>query len=174
MIASRLRLAAALGAVIIILVLIVLLFAADSRGDLLKLERDNARAELQGERLAHRQTVASYRAAARAAQIAAERNVARVAAEQAAITERTKHDYQDRLAAVDARLERVRAQLAARADLSSADLAPVSVASEAACRAYGGASCDELPAKLAIAERQAWNLLALRDWVRAQETAARR
>jgi len=95
-------------------------------------------------------------------------NVKRVQADQAAITERTVNDYQARLADVDARYERVRTALAARTDLRSSDAAPMSIASNATCRAYGGADCDGLLAKLRIAERQAWNLIALRRWVAEQ------
>lgn len=131
-------------------------------------DRDEWRDRAVAEEKAHQQTVTNYRAASAAAQQAATANVERVKAEQAAITERTKNDYQAQLAAVDARYDRVRAQLAARTDLRSADAAPMSIASDATCRAYGGGSCDDLLAKLAIAERQAWNLVALRQWVADQ------
>ncbi|MGW8201912.1 hypothetical protein ACWGM0_05105 [Sphingomonas bisphenolicum] len=167
----RARLAAAIGVTAVILILIVLLFAMDSRLDLRTIERDQARLQAKQSEQAHARTIESYRSASAAAQQSAERNVARVAAEQAAITKGTVHDYQARLAAVDARYERVRAQLAARSDLRSPNLAPVSIASDATCRAYGGGDCDALLAKLAIAERQAENLVALRQWVRSQARA---
>ncbi|CAD7335344.1 hypothetical protein FIM10_02220 [Sphingomonadales bacterium 56] len=131
-------------------------------------DRDEWRDRATAEAKAHQQTVSNYRAATAEAKRQAQANVARVKAEQAQITERTKSDYQARLADVDARYERVRAQLAARTDLSSANLAPVSLSSDATCRAYGGGSCDDLLAKLAIAERQAWNLVALRRWAADQ------
>lgn len=131
-------------------------------------ERDTARTRLAAEQQAHKQTETNYRAASAAAQRQAADNVNRVKAAQAIITERTRNEYQARLADVDARYDRVRAQLAARADLSSSDPAPVSLARNATCRAYGGGSCDDLLAKLAIAERQAWNLVALRQWVTDQ------
>lgn len=168
MIPLRPRLAAAISAVTVILILIVLLFAAGSRIDLRTIERDNARAQVRMEQQAHAETVKNYRAAAAFAQEAADRKVARVTAEQAAITKRTSDDYQARLADVDARLLRARAQIAARTDLRSTNLAPVSIASAATCEAYGGGDCDALLAKLAIAERQAENLVALRQWVRDQ------
>ncbi|UZW54075.1 hypothetical protein NUH86_11065 [Sphingobium sp. JS3065] len=133
-------------------------------------ERDKARTDFAAEQQGHKQTVANYRAASAEAQRQAAANVQRVKAEQAAITERTVNDYQDRLADVGARYDRVRLQLAARTDLSSSDPAPVSITADATCRAYGGGSCDGLLAKLAIAERQAWNLVALRAWVRQQES----
>ena len=131
-------------------------------------ERDTARTGLAAERQAHQQTVINYRAASAEAQRQATDNVNRVKAEQAQITERTRNEYQARLADVDARYDRVRAQLAARADLGSSDPAPVSLVRDATCRAYGGGSCDELLAKLKIAERQAWSLIALRKWARDQ------
>lgn len=165
---SRIRLALAIGAAAVILILLVLLFAANSRNDLLEIERDQARDQVKVERQAHVQSILNWRKASEAAQLAADRNVERVAAEQAAITGQKEKSYEARLADVDARLRRVRAETAARADLRSADLAPVSVAGEAACQAYGGASCDGLLAKLAIAERQAANLIELRAWAREQ------
>lgn len=165
---TRIRLAAAVGGAAAILILLVLLFAANSRIDLLTIERDQARDGKRVEQQAHAQTILNYRKASAAAQAAADRKAERVAAEQAVITDRKEKDYEARLADVDARLRRVRAETAARTDLRSADLAPVSVASEAACQAYGGASCDGLLAKLAVAERQAANLIELRAWVREQ------
>ena len=131
-------------------------------------ERDSWQTRATAEKQAHEQTVANYRAASAEAQRQAKVNVERVKAEQAKITERTVNDYQARLADVDARYDRVRAQLAARTDLSGSDPAPVSIARDATCRAYGGGSCDELLAKLRIAERQAWNLIALRKWATDQ------
>ena len=131
-------------------------------------DRDEWRDRAVAEEEAHQQSVENFRVATAEAQRQAQANVVRVKAEQAAITERTKNDYQARLADVDARYDRVRAQLAARTDLSSTDVAPVSIASDATCRAYGGGSCDDLLAKLAIAERQAWNLVALRQWLTDQ------
>ena len=151
----------------------MVLLAAALVFTLLKLEartadRDKWQAQAAAEKRAHEQTEANIRAASAEAQRQAQANVERVKAEQAAITERTVDDYQARLAAVDARYERVRAQLAARTDLSSSDTAPVSIASDATCRAYAGTDCDGLLAKLRIAERQAWNLVALREWTADQ------
>lgn len=143
-------------------------FILSSRLDLRTMERDQARDHVKVEQRAHVQSILNYRKAAAGAQAAADRNVARVTAEQSAITERRTNDYQDRLDAVDARYRSVRAALAARADLRSTDLAPMSIASEATCLAYGGAGCDALLAKLRIAERQAEQLIALQGWVRDQ------
>ncbi|CAD7335135.1 hypothetical protein FIM10_01765 [Sphingomonadales bacterium 56] len=168
MIGVRAKIIAAIGGAIALLVAAVIIFALNARLDLRTIERDNARDQAAAEAKAHAQTVANFRAASAAAKLAADRNVERVKADQAAITKGSVDDYKARLADVDARYERVRAQLAARTDLGGSDLAPMSIASAATCRAYGGGSCDDLLAKLRIAERQAWNLIALRKWVRDQ------
>lgn len=131
-------------------------------------DRDQWRDRATAEEQAHAQIVANYRTASAEAQRQAQANVARVTAEQAAITERTKNDYQARLADVDARYERVRAQLAARTALRSSDPAPVSIASDATCRAYAGTDCDTLLARLMAAEKQTAQLIALQVWVRDQ------
>jgi hypothetical protein len=131
-------------------------------------ERDTVRTGLAAEQQAHKQTEMNYRAASAEAQRQAAANVARVKSEQAAITERNLNDYQARLADVDARYERVRAQLAARTDLRSSHAAPMSIASDATCRAYGGTDCDALLARLKAAEKQTTQLVALQEWVRQQ------
>ncbi|QOT71736.1 hypothetical protein H5V43_00695 [Sphingobium fuliginis] len=152
----------------VIIGLVVALALTSMKVDVRTAERDKARTDLSAEQQARKQTVANYRAASAEALRQAAENVKRVKAEQATITERKINDLQAHYAAVDARYERVRVQLAARTDLRSSDPAPVSIASEATCRAYGGTSCDGLLAKLRIAERQAWNLIELREWVRQQ------
>ncbi len=165
---ARFKLIVEIGAAVGIVILLALLVAALSRIELLKLQRDQARDRLSVEHRAHVQTILNYRKASAAAQAAADRNVARVLAQQTALTQRIDHEYQASLDAADARLRGVRAQLAAQSDLRSADLAPLSVTREATCRAYAGTDCDGLLARLATAERQAWNLIALRAWVEAQ------
>lgn len=157
-----------LGVGFIIAALSTTAFMLSSRLDLRTIERDQARDQVKVEQRAHVQSILNYRKAAAAAQVVAARNVARVTAEQSAITERRTNDYQDRLDAVDARYRRVRAALAARTDLRSTNLAPMSIASEATCIAYGGTDCDALLAKLRIAERQAEQLVGLQSWVRDQ------
>jgi hypothetical protein len=149
---------------VLVVIVAVLLLMVEAR----TAERDSARTGRAAEQQAHQQTVANYRAATAAAQQQAAATVERVKADQTAINERNRNDYEARLADVDARYDRVRVQLAARSDLRSSDPAPVSIASEATCRAYAGADCNGLLAKLRIAERQAWNLVALRQWVTEQ------
>ncbi len=166
--ATALGLARRLWWVPVIIGLMVALALTSMKIEVRTAERDKARTDLSAEQRAHKQTVANYRAASAEALRQAAENVNRVKAEQAAITERKINDLQAHYAAVDARYERVRAALAARTDLRSSETAPVSVASEATCRAYGGTSCDGLLAKLRIAERQAWNLIKLREWAAEQ------
>ncbi|KKW92238.1 hypothetical protein [Sphingobium chungbukense] len=152
----------------VIIGLMVALALTSMKVDVRTAERDKARTDFAAEHQAHRQTEANYRAASAEAQRQAARNVKRVEAEQIAITERTVNDLKSHYADVDTRYERVRAELAARADLRSSDPAPVSTASDATCRAYAGTDCDGLLAKLRIAERQAWNLIKLREWAAEQ------
>lgn len=168
MMAARVKLAVMIGVTATILILIVLCFALNSRIELRTIERDNALALARSERNALDLTIKNYRAAAKAASDMAHENVMRARTEQAAISEGKIRDLKTAYALVDARLVRARAQIAANPHLRSTEAAPMSLASDATCRAYGGGSCDELLAKLTIAERQAWNLVALRDWVRRQ------
>jgi hypothetical protein len=127
---------------------------------------DDAAQALAAERAAHGRTVDGY---ARAAAIAAQREaeaVARVQAQQAAITERIGHDYQVRLADSDARYQRLREQAASYSGgVVDQDM---SAAGEAACRAYANAACDELPALLKAAQDNTDQLLALIAWATAQ------
>lgn len=169
---SQLRFYAAIAGSFVVLGLIVTVFVLSSKIEVRTIERDQARADRDAHRNAHALTILNYRNASAAAQQAAQRNVERVAAEQAAITKGKVDAYEKRLADVDARLVRARAQIAARTDLRSTSLAPVSIASAATCEAYGGGDCDALLAKLAIAEKQAWNLTELRDWVREQASVS--
>src|SRR4051812_44023632 len=61
-------------------------------------------------------TVANYRAAAASARTADQANVARVAAEQRTINERTTNDFEDRLGAARAAAQRLRLQSRAAVD----------------------------------------------------------
>lgn len=153
-----------IGLALLLAVIGVLLLKLEAR----TADRDKWQTRAVAEEQAHKQTVANYRAASDEAQRQAQANVARVKAAQAAITERTVNDYQARLAAVDARYERVRRQIATQAHLSSSDPAPMSIATDATCRAYAAADCDTLLSRLMVAEKQAVQLIALQSWVRDQ------
>ncbi len=130
-------------------------------------------------------TIANYRAAAATARAADQANLTRVAAAQAAITERTADDYQNRLAAARvlapadaADVERLRRQDApAAADPGARRAAPVpglSAAPGGAAQAAGEARLSRLPSlKLGTgdaltATEQAIQLDELIKWVRRQ------
>jgi hypothetical protein len=115
-------------------------------------------------------TVANYRAAAEAARAADRANLARVAAEQRAINERTSNDFEARLAAARTLAQRLRGQAASpAADRGAAGAAAVSRLS--ACS--GGAAQATGEDRLSLAERelateQAIQLDELIKWIRAQ------
>ena len=64
--------------------------------------------QVLAEKSAHAASIANYRAAAEAARRADEANAQRVRLEQAAINERTAHDYERRIAAARARSDELR------------------------------------------------------------------
>src|SRR3954447_13912654 len=68
------------------------------------------------DRTAFATTVASYRAAAAEAEVIDQADVRCIAADQAAITERTTNDFQARLAAARSAAQRLRQQSEAAAD----------------------------------------------------------
>lgn len=71
-------------------------------------QSDRFEALYRAERAAFVQTVANYRAAVERARAADQANVARVQRDQAAINERTSHDFETRIAAARARADRLR------------------------------------------------------------------
>jgi hypothetical protein len=114
-------------------------------------------------------TVANYRLAADQARAADQANMARVTADQAAITERTANDYQVRIAAARAESQRLRSGAQPTADSSARRNPPVPGLPAAPGRAAQGAGEDELPAGDALtATEQAIQLDELIKWVRAQ------
>jgi hypothetical protein len=140
--------------------------------------RDEARstAQLLGqEKAAHAATVASYRAAAERARREDAANVARVRAEQASINERTRDDFQTRIASARAdaaRLAsgRLRAQAAAAAANSGdGGAAPVPGVPASAGGAPQAAGEDRLsPSDGLAATEQAIQLDELIKWIRRQ------
>src|SRR5438067_8432183 len=84
-------------------------------------------------------TVANYHAAAEQARAADQANMARVTADQAAITERTANDYQVRIAAARAESQRLRSGAQPTADSSARRNPPVSGLPAAPGRAAQGA-----------------------------------
>lgn len=133
---------------------------------------------LAAERGAHAGTVANYRAAAEQARQADLANAERVRARQAAINERTEHDYETRLADARAAAGRLRGEgPAAAAHPGPSPAAPVPSLPPAAGGAAKAAGQDRLPvAERLIATEQAIQLDELIQWVERQaeiETSGR-
>ena len=116
-------------------------------------------------------TVADYRAAADRARAADQANAERVAAEQAAINERTSNDFEVRLAAARADARRLQLDAHAAADSGAgrgASLPVLSAPSGAAAQAAGE---DRFPRSEALtATEQAIQLDELIKWVRRQHS----
>ena len=116
--------------------------------------------QLAGERAAHSATVANYRAAA---------NAARVKAEQTAINQRSKHDYQSRIAAARAADQRLRGDQDPATGSGGGRAAPVPGLPAAAGRAAEGPGDHRLSDRERLtATEQAIQLDALIEWVTAQ------
>lgn len=115
-------------------------------------------------------TVADYSAAAEQARLADKANADRVKAEQAAVNERISNEFENRLAAVRAAAERLRAEArAASANPGARGAAPVPGVSPSAGGPSEAAHKDRLPAAdRLIATEQAIQLDELIKWVRAQ------
>lgn len=124
----------------------------------------------KAEASAHQKTAGSYQAAALARADADARNIARVRAEQKAISERSLHDFQSRLADARAAADRLRrGAVQAPADPGGAGSPSVPAAGAAAGRADGAAAQDGFPlADRLIATEQAIQLQALIDWIASQ------
>jgi hypothetical protein len=121
------------------------------------------------EQSAFETTVAKYRLAADQARAADQANVARVAADQSAITERTANDYEARLAAARAEYQRLRLHSQTAADPGARASAPVPGLPAAPSRAPQAAGQDRLPPPDQLtATEQAIQLDELIKWVRAQ------
>jgi hypothetical protein len=115
-------------------------------------------------------TVANYRAAAEAARAADRVNLARVAAEQQSISERTSNNYEARLAVARSLAERLREQTAAAAaDPGAGRAAPVPGLSPSAGGTAQAALENRLPEPDRLtATEQAIQLDELIKWVKVQ------
>ncbi len=122
------------------------------------------------EEAAHAATVANYRAAAEQARLADAANIARAKAEQAAINERTRNDFESRIASARASAERLREQAASAAtDSVPGRAAPMPGLPAAAGGAADAAGQDRLPQSDRLtATEQAIQLDELIKWVKAQ------
>jgi hypothetical protein len=146
-----------------------LLWLVQSRGHW----RDEARANatlFHAEQAAHAATVANYRAAAEQARKADAANLARVKAEQSAINERTRDDYETRIAAARARAGELRRHAEATApDSGLGRSAPMPRLPASARGAPEAAVQSRFPdADRLIATEQAIQLDELVKWVRQQ------
>jgi len=125
----------------------------------------------QQEQTAFATMVANGRAAAAQAEAADRENADRVAAEQNSINQRTKHEFESRLAAARAELERLRVDSPAGPDPHSGGGAPMPILPFAAGRPAQAASEDGLPESDALtATEQAIQLDELIKWVRSQHS----
>lgn len=128
----------------------------------------------QQEQAAFATTVANARAAAESARAADQANAVRVTAEQSAITERTEHDFEARLAAARADAARfnaggLRLQPETAADPGAGRGAPVPGIPTSSRSPAQPAAQDRLPPQDALtATEQAIQLDELIRWVRLQ------
>ena len=121
------------------------------------------------EQAAHAATAANIRAASEQARRADAANSARVRAEQSTISERTRHDYEERIAAARAAADGLRQSANAAARAGNGAAAPVPSLSASPGRADDAAGEDQLSlADRLIATEQAIQLDELIKWVRAQ------
>lgn len=139
-------------------------------------------ADLTAEKDAHSATVRNYREAAKKAAAAQAENLARVQAEQAAITERTVDEYQARIADARARADELRRRSAAAADPGSSGETGLPGTGAAAGGADRATEDNRLPSFIGqcsgtltlderlIATEQAIQLDALIDWLIAQSS----
>jgi hypothetical protein len=124
----------------------------------------------RSEQAAFAGTVANFRAAAETARAADRAAAQRVRTEQSAINERTKNDYESRLADARARAQRLRSEIrAAAADPGGRGAAAVPGLPAAAGQPTQAAVQNGLPAADALtATEQAIQLDELIKWVRNQ------
>lgn len=120
----------------------------------------------EDEHTARQLTILNYRVAAQQAEAADKANVARVAAQQRAINERTSSEYEARLADARARADRLRSQLEAGANPGSPAAAGVSDTNAAPGSADAAASEDGLSiSDRLLATEQAIQLDELIKWL---------
>ena len=127
----------------------------------------DANGTIAEERRAHEQTIENIMQGRTAAAELDRQNAARVAAEAAAINERTIRDLETRTRTYAARADRLRAQLAALgAGQGGGGTAPVPGDPDATCRALGAADCADLVARMTDAQASIDRLVALQAWAR--------
>lgn len=140
------------------------------KGDTRHWKNESARFEqlYRAEQAAFAATVANYRAATETARAADLANAQRVVAEQRAINQRSKNEYEARLADARARAERLRLQSqSAATHPGGSSAAPVPGLPAATRRADQAAGENRLPDAL-LATEQAIQLDELIKWLKAQ------
>jgi hypothetical protein len=150
----------------------LILLLALQKGETRRWRNESARQERLHEaaRTAHAETIANYRAASAAARAADRANADRVAAEQRAITERTVHDFETRLADARARAQRLHVEARSAAADPRGSGAPAMPGLSASAEGIAEAAAQDglsRPDAL-IATEQAIQLDALIEWVRLQ------
>lgn len=127
----------------------------------------DANGTIAEERRAHEQTIENIMKGREAARALDEQNAARVAAQAAAITERTVRELETRTRTYAARADRLRAQLAAlEAGRGGGGSAPVPSDPDATCRTLGAADCADLVARMTDGQASIDKLVALQAWAR--------
>lgn len=120
---------------------------------------------IKAERAAHAQTVANYRLAQKLAEAKQMENLLSVAQAYTNINVRKENELKaDRVRTVD-RYERLLDN--AKSYRSAPGNAEMSASTDAACVAYSGTPCAELPAKLKAAQDNTDQLVALIDWAKS-------
>lgn len=117
------------------------------------------------ERAAHLATIENVRKGREAARELDRQNAARVKAEAAAINERITDELEATVSTYAARNDRLRGRLAAlETAAGGGGTAAVPGYSDATCRAFGAADCDDLAARMTDAQGSIDRLIALQDW----------
>lgn len=125
----------------------------------------DANGTIAEERRAHEQTIENIMHGRRAAAELDRQNAARVAAEAAAINERTVRELETRTRTYAARADRLRAQLAALgAGDGGGGSAAVPGDPDATCRTFGAADCADLVARMTDGQASIDKLVALQAW----------
>ena len=124
------------------------------------------RAQLADETRAHDATLAAIVQARRVAEELDRERIARVQRESAAAMKAEREKYEIRLADHAARADRLQQRLdAARRGQSGGGDAPVPALSDATCRIFGAADCDQLAARLTDAQRSIDKLIGLQSFI---------
>lgn len=127
----------------------------------------DANGTIAEERRAHEQTVENIMKGREAARALDEQNAARVAAEAAAINERTIRELETRTRTYAARADRLRARLATlEVGVGGGGNSAVPGDPDATCRAFGAADCADLVARMTDGQASIDRLIALQAWAR--------